>query len=323
MDRQTARQCFDKGKAWALANAEGFSPDSRFAVLAGLLLADPESAAASRDFLRSRPKIRLSAIGKVMDLLSLGALSRRMEARRSQADPFFDILERDPSPCAWTDLDSFRHVPEGVPKSPEAMHRIDGASSNPALFQASAGRIEERVLAWLRRDDLWGYDLAHQLLAWVVCLKTGYLADEARERVGRLAWRVFHEIQHGPEEIHYDLFAERLAFLLLAGFPAERLAKQIEHVVSAQDPEDGGWWFTRHPAEQEGLLKEAHLGASPMVRLKKSYRDQRDPAGTLRRLATLHRGHAAGLSLWALGSWLHDQTASSTQRAVAEKGLPS
>lgn len=302
MDRQTARQCFERGAGWALANAEGLSPDARFSVLAGLLLADPERAESARGILRPQ-EIRLSGVFKVLDLLTLKAVSRRMEAQRRQAEALFDVIERDPSPLAWPDLDSFRHVPKGLPGSPESMHRIDGAFTGAALAQAGTGRLEEPVLAWLRREDLWGYDLAHQLLAWAVCIKAGCRTVDARERAGRLSWRLFHEIRQGPP-VHYDLFAERLAFLLLAGFPREPLTNELLQVVSAQDPGDGGWWFTRVPADQASMLKDAHLGSSPLVRPAKPYQHHKDPEETLRRVGILHRGHATGLSLWALGFWL-------------------
>lgn len=306
MERRAVRQRFDRGVEWALAHVDGLSPDARFAVLAGLLLADPEKAETAGGSLRNRRKVQLSTRGKVLDVLTFGLVSRRLQEKRNRAHAFFALVERDPLPLVWTDLDSFRHVPDSLPGSLEELHRIDGAHSNAALVQASLGRLEGRVLSWLRREDLWGYDLSHQLLAWVVCLKAGHRTDESRERAGRLAWRLFHEIQHGPPAVHYDLFAERIAFLLLAGFPLERLAEELLQVLASQDQGDGGWWFTRVPADQASMIENAHLGSSPMVRPGKSYRDQADPEAALRRLQTLHRGHATGLSLWALGFWLRD-----------------
>lgn len=301
MDRQAARQSFEKGAAWALANLEGFSPDARFAVLAGLLLAEPQKAESVRCALRKPDEIRFAGIFKLLDLVSFGALKRHLEGQQKRAHAVFDVLERDPSPALESaDLDSFRHVPDSLPQSVEAMQRIDGAATGAALLQASTGRLEGPTLAWLRRDDLWGYDLAHQILAWVVCLKAGGSKDEARERIGRLAWRLFHEVRQGPSDVHYDLFVERLAFLLLAGFPAERLETEIQHVLSAQRS-DGGWWFTRTVKDHATMLDNAHLGASPLTRPPKSYRQEKDPEAARRRLDLLHRGHSTGLSLWALG----------------------
>lgn len=304
MNRQTVRRRFDSGVEWALSNVDELSPDARFAVLGGLLLADPRKAETVGGSLRNRQKVRLSTRGKVLDLLTFGLVSRRLQERRNRTDALLAFIERDPSPLVWTDLDSFRHVPDSSPGSLEELHRIDGAHSNAALIQASLGRLEGPVFSWLRREDLWGYDLSHQLLAWVICLKQGHRTDEAREKTGRLAWRLFHEIQYGPPAVHYDLFVERIAFLLLAGFPLERLTEGLLQVLASQDQEDGGWWFTRVPADQASMIENAHLGSSPMIRPGKSYREHADPEAAFRRLQTLHRGHATGLSLWALGFWL-------------------
>jgi hypothetical protein len=304
VDWRTIRQRFDRGVDWALENVGGFSSDARLAVLAGLLLTDPERAETVRGILRNRQEIRLSVFGRFLDVLTLGEVGRRLRKRRSEAEAFFVLMERDPSPLVRTDIDSFRYVPASFPESLEDLHRIDGECTGAALVQASRGRLEEPVLSWLRREDLWGYNLAHQLLAWVVCHKAGHREEEARERSGRFAWRLFHEVEHGPQSTHYDLFAERIAFLLLAGFPPKRLTRQFHHIVASQDPEDGGWWFTRVPADQATLLENVHLGSSPLVRPSKSYRDQKDPDAARRRLEILHRGHSTGLSLWALSLWL-------------------
>lgn len=312
MELGVVRQCFERGSRWALAHAEGLSPDARLAVLAALLLTDPDKAESVRASLRGPRKIRLSALGRLIDVLSLGAASRRRRREAERADAFFALIERDPKPLTWSDLDSFRSDSGPLPNDPDALHRIDGPHSNAALVQASLGQLEEPVLVWLRRDDLWGYDLAHQLLAWVVCLKKGYRTEEARERAGHLSWRLFHEIQRSPA-VHFDLFVERIAFLLLAGFPVERLTEQIQDVVALQDPADGGWWFTRRPAEQAAMIENAHLGASPLVRPARSYRERADPEAARRRLEILHRGHSTGLSLWALGYWLRQAATTSTQ----------
>ena len=322
VDWRTVRQGFDRGVGWALENVGGLSPDARLAVLAGLLLADPEKAETARGILRSRREIRLSTVGKVLDVLTLGGVGRRLRKRRSEADAFFVLIEDDPSPLVQTDLDSVRYVPASLPESPEDLHRIDGERTNAALVQASLGRLEEPVLSWLRREDCWGYDLAHQLLAWIVCHKTRHREDEARERAGRLAWRLFFEVEHGPRSVHYDLFAERIAFLLLAGFPPEHLARQLLYILASQDPGDGGWWFTQMPVDQARLLENAHLGSSPMIRPSKSYRDQADPDAARRRLEILHRGHSTGLSLWALSLWLREAPALPDQGFSVEIPAP-
>jgi hypothetical protein len=304
LDRAEVRRCFERGVGWVLTNAERLSPDARVAALAGLLLADPAQAEEAGSRLRGRREVRLSAAGKLLDLLTLGMVGRRLRERRRRANAFFALIERAPGPCARPDLDSFQHVPDPLPARLEELHGIDGARSNAALTQASHGRFEAPVLAWMHRDDRWGYDLAHQLLAWVVCLKAGHRPDEARATAGRLAWRLFHEVRLSPLPVHYDLVAERIAFLALAGFPLERLADGFRLILAAQDREDGGWWFTRDPADQAAMLEQAHLGASPLAKPAKPWRDQPDAEAVRRRLEGIHRGHATGLSLWALGLWL-------------------
>jgi len=301
VSREEASRSFERGVDWALAHAERLSADARTAVLAGLRLADPPRAEMEGAPLRKRPEIRLSPVGKVLDVLSLGVVSRRIGERRRRENAFFELIEKDPSPLARQDLDAFRRTPDSLPGSVEEMQRVDGPRSNAALTQASLGRVEEPVLSWLRREDLWGYDLSHQLLAWVVCVKLGHRLDEARERSGRLAWRLFHEIAHCALPVHYDLAVERVAFLGLAGFPRVLLNEEYRRILSSQDPRDGGWWFTRNPADQRAMLDNAHLGASPLVRPARPYREQPGAEAVLERIEFLHRGHATGLSLWALG----------------------
>ena len=281
-DRERARVAFERGLAWFLTNADGISPDGRAAVLASVLLASPRRARQVRKHLRPRGlRARLAWRWRPNPLRTLSA-----------------ILEKDPLPLAWSAGETFPAPTDPLPGDAASLQQLDGLS-NLALFQISGRQLEDPALAWLRREDLWGYDLTHQIFAWVLCAKSRYLLPEARERACLLLGRLLHEIEGERPATFYDLDAERSAFAARAGAPADRLARWIPDLLAAQDG-DGGWWFTRDRAEQAALLENAHLGASPIVLPAASYRDEPDPELARRGLEILHRGHATSLTLWAL-----------------------
>jgi hypothetical protein len=303
LDQAAVRERFDRGVAWALKHADGLSADARVAVLAGLLLADRERAAAAATVLRPRPGEGRRAAGRLLDIVTLG-MTARLRRRRNRAAPLFSLIERDPGAVAGVRFDDHEYIPQPVSQPIEALHIIDGAHVNAALVQASLGHLEEPVLSWLRRDDLCGYNLSHQLLAWVLCLKVGHRIDEASGLACAAGWRLFNEIERGPSRVHRDLAIERLVFLGLSGFPLTRLSAPYTELLESQDPRDGGWWFTAVPSEQDAMLERVHLGASPLIKTKRPYRAEAEPEAARRRLEVLHRGHTTGLGVWALGLWL-------------------
>src|SRR5262249_46770899 len=148
--------------------------------------------------------------------------------------------------------------------------------------------------------DHGGYNLAHQLLAWILCVKNGHRLDEARERVACLVPWLARELDLYPF-LYDDLFAESVAFLAVAGFPVPWLTGHLQRLLTRQDPRDGKWSYTGQPGELMWLLENAHLGRSPLVRpgaIQQPYCETADPIGEFRRLENFHHGHATGLTLW-------------------------
>jgi hypothetical protein len=182
------------------------------------------------------------------------------------------------------------------------LYAIDGAACRAAQAQSSVGRVEEPVLSWMRREDLVGYNLAHQLLAWILCVKNEHRLSEARERIAWLTPRLLHDLDLYPD-MYDDLFVESVAFLALAGFPLAWLTDHFHRLLRMQGP-DGKWRYTSRPEEQMWVLENAHLGHSPLIRpgaISQPYYETADPLGEFRRLEHFHHGHATGLALWALG----------------------
>jgi hypothetical protein len=275
VDMQQASSAFERGLEWFLAHGEQVSADSKMAALGGLMLAD---------------------LGRVPAVRQILAPARHP----NPVAALIAVVESDPLPLSWNGDDTFRPAPDAPLRRRAELHRINGPLCHAALGQACLGKLDDAVLAWLRRDDLCGYDLAHQLLAWILCVKRGHLSQEARATVGRLALRLLRDIER-YSFIYYDLFAESLAFLALAGVPLPRLGGAFRHVLALQDGAVGCWRYTMDPAEQMWLLENAHRGGSPLIRAIETYERQPDPLAAFQSLATFHQGHTTSLSLWALG----------------------
>src|SRR5262249_17001712 len=156
LDMAAVRSAFERGFAWFLAHSDDFSADSKMAPLGGLILLDRQRIPAAREVLE--PK-----------------------GRPNQVAFLFGLVERSPLPLAWNDLDVFRRSPPRPTHSRHEIYAIDGAACRAAQAQSAMGQVEEPVLSWMRRNDHGGYNLAHPLLAWVLCVKNGHRLDGARE----------------------------------------------------------------------------------------------------------------------------------------------
>jgi len=290
LDPAAVRRAFERGLEWFLAHSGELSPDSKMAALGGLILIEPQRIPAAREVLE--PKERPNPVTFL-----------------------FGLVEKSPLPLAWDDPDVFRHSPLRPPCSRYELYAIDGAACRAAQSQSSMGQVEEPVLSWMRRDDLVGYNLAHQLLSWILCVKNGHRSDEARERVACLTPWLLRELDLYPFLLD-DLFAESVAFLALAGFPVRWLTGHFHRLLAMQDPRDGKWCYSRDPGELMWVLENAHLGRSPLVRpgaIQQPYYQTPDPLQEFRRLENFHHGHATGLSLWALGICLREACQSATR----------
>jgi hypothetical protein len=280
LDLGEVRRRFDRGLEWLVAHSGDVSLDSKMAAWGGILLVDPQ---------------RAPAIRKAFE-----------PGRQANALAFlFGLVEKSPRPIAWNHQDAFRLGARAQPPPRRReFYAVDAASCEAALGYSAIGRVEEPILSWMRRGDLRGYNLTHQLLAWILCLKKGHRVDEARQRIGSLAANVISELDLYPFD---DLVAEGTAFVALAGFPVERLASQFLRLLDAQDPATGRWRYTQSAAEQMWLVENAHRGGSPLLRLGavQAYGRAVDPLAEFRRLEILHHGHTTGLALWALGVLLH------------------
>lgn len=280
LDLKETRRRFERGLEWFVAHSDDVSPDSKMAALGGLLLVDPQRAPALRKALEPQKQANMLAF-------------------------LFRLVEKSPLPVAWSHPDVFRSsLPSLPPPRRQEFYSVDAASIEAALGYSAMGRVDEPVLSWMRREGLRGYNLTHQLLAWILCLKNGHRVDEARQRICGLSPRLMGELDLYPFD---DLVAEGTAFLALAGFPMDRLARHFDRLLQAQDPQTGLWRYTQDRAEQMWLIENAHLGRSPLLRLGavQAYDRAPDPLQEFRRLETLHHGHTTGLTLWGLGVLLH------------------
>jgi hypothetical protein len=284
---EEAKGAFERGLQWSLSlEPELLGPDSRMMILSGLLLVDPQRVPAVR-------KAFVPTEGP------------------NEVDFLFAAVEADPFPLAWDEPDPFqRYVPDDLPQTLYDRHGIKGVMAHGGLAQGTMGKLEEPVLSWLRQD-LWGYNLTHQLLSWVLCLKRGHRVEEAKERVLRLGARLGHELDHSQLTPFYDLVVESTTFLALAGYPLERLAGRFRTILATQEP-DGGWWSIQDRAEFARLIETAHQGSSPLARPPRHYSEEADPERAHDSLVTLHRAHSSGLSIWALSILLHHLGAQST-----------
>jgi hypothetical protein len=299
LDMAALRLAFERGLEWFLAHSDDISPDSKMAALGGLILIDPQRIPAAREVVEPRERPNPVAF-------------------------LFGLVERSPLPVAWDDLDVFRRSPLRPSHRRYELYAINGAACQAAQAQSSMGQVEEPVLSWMRRNDLGGYNLAHQLLSWVLCVKNGHRLDEARERVSCLAPWLMRELDLYPF-LYDDLFAESIAFLALAGVPVRWLTGHFHRLLRLQDPQDGKWRYTREPAELMWVVENAHLGRSPLLRLgaiQQPYYETRDPLEEFRRLENFHHGHATGLTLWALGICLREAHQRATSSA-AQKTSPA
>jgi hypothetical protein len=279
-DPEEMRRSFERGLEWFVAHSDDIFPDSKMAALGGLLLVDPR---------------RVSAVRKALE----------PPKQASGLAFLFGLLEKSPLPVVWNHPDVFRSSLQTLPlPRRQEFYVVDGASCEAALGYSAMGRVEEPILSWMRRENLTGYNLTHQMLAWILCLKNGHRVDEARQRISGLAPRLMSELDLYPFD---DLVAEGTAFLALAGFPVDRLTRHFSRLLQAQDSQTGLWRYTRDAAEQMWLVENAHLGRSPLLRpgAVQPYDRAPDPLREFRRLETLHHGHTTGLTLWGLGILLH------------------
>jgi len=285
---EEASGAFERGLRWILRmEPEMLGAESRMMALSGLLLIDPQ---------RVPPVRKALAPPQGHDPIA----------------PFFAAVEASPLPIPWDEPNPFqRYIPDALPATLQDRQGFNAMLAHGGLAQGTRGRLEEPVLSWLRQEGLWGYDLNHQLLSWILCLKGGHRVEEARERVLRFGARLWREHDDSPFEVFYDLYVESTVFLVLAGVPMERLAGKFRTILSSQDA-DGGWWFTRDPSEFGPLMEGSHLGASPLYRPPRHYSEEADPELALRSLSTLHRAHSTALSLWGLGLLLQRQGAQAT-----------
>jgi amino acid adenylation domain-containing protein len=289
------RRRFERGLEWFVAHADDASPDSKMAAVGGLLLVDPQRVAALRKALESREQPHALAF-------------------------LFGLIEKSPLPVAWNNPDVFRtSLPTQPPPRGQQFYDVDSAACEAALAYSAMGRVEEPILSWMRRADLTGYNLTHQLLAWILCLKNGHRVDEARQRILGLAPRLLSELDLYPFD---DLVAEGTAFLALAGFPLDRLTRHFQRLLQAQDSRTGVWRYTRDAAEQMWLVENAHLGRSPMFRLGavQPYDRAPDPLREFRRREILHHGHTTGLALWGFGVLLHASAQAAGTRSTGLSG---
>jgi len=233
---------------------EDISPDGIMSAFNGLLSVDPKSAYLLRNAYTKKGGTRIS-ISEQTYLPGISAI--------------YEAIEQEPSPVSLHALFSYQHTPEDMPTSPERFYKIHTLFSNWALRQAAMGHVEEWCIRWMRRQDTWGYDLTHQLLAWLLCIKRQHRLDEAHTMASRLAWRLHHQVKNCQCKVYYDLFAESIAFLGMAGFPPHLLIEEYRHILKNQCS-DGGWFFEELPIEHPQL-------------------------NTIQ-----HRGHATGLSICAL-----------------------
>ncbi len=281
---QELRDAFERGLQWNLGKVPDFLGDEcRMMVLSGLLLMDPQRVPEVRKALA--PRRGPDPIG-----------------------PYFAAVEASPLPVPWEEPDPFRKyvVPDELPPTQYDRQWLNGQMAHAALFMGTQGKVGEPVLSWIRQEDHWGYNLNHQVLTWTLCLKAGHRVEEARERILRHGAKLGNELENSQFEVYYDLIAETTVILTLAGYPIERLEKYYRQILSSQDA-DGGWWFTREPAELGPLLEEAHKGASPLYQPPRHYSEEPDPAQALDALVTVHRSHSTSLSLWGLGLLLKHQ----------------
>jgi hypothetical protein len=279
------RDAFERGLQWFLSKEPAILGDEcRMMSLSGLLLIDPQRV----------PEVRKAL-----------APSKG----RDPIDPFFAAVEASPLPVPWDEPDPFqRYVPDDLPLTLHDREWLDGQMAHAALWMGTQGQLAEPVLSWVRQNDFWGYNLNHQILCWTLCLKRGHRVEEARERLLQFGAKLGHELANSPFQVFYDLIAESTVMLSLAGFPMEKLAGNFRYILSSQDA-DGGWWFTREPAELGPLIENSHLGASPLFKPPRHYSEEPDPERALDALVTLHRSHSTSLSLWALGLLLRGRNA--------------
>lgn len=282
-DLGEVRRQFDRGLEWLVAHSDEITLDSKMAALGGLLLVDPQRVAAVRKALEP---------GRQANVLTF----------------LLGLVEKSPQPLAWNHGDVRPSLPALPAPKRQDFYFVDSASCEAALGYSAMGRVEEPILSWMRRGNLRGYNLTHQLLAWILCLKKGHRIDEARQRIGGLAPRLMNELDLYPFD---DLVAEGTAFLALAGFPLDRLTDPFSRLLQVQDPQTGRWRYTRDEGEQMWLVENAHLGRSPLFRLGAvpGYAASPEPLREFRRLETLHHGHTTGLALWGLGVLLYKGTA--------------
>ncbi len=266
-------------------NFKDLWPDSVFCAFSGLLLTSREQAVAFKNEYDEQKVLRI--------MLS--------EDYFATTQSLFEVFEQDPYPIDLSNLYIYKHIPDDIPTSPEQLHVMNALTTNSALKQAAAGDIQDPCITWMRKQNLWGYLLTHQWIAWLLCLKRQYHLREAEEKVPMLAWRMYHELKNCPFEVYYDLFAERVAFLGLAGFPLRCLREEYVRILQSQDVDDGGWYFfSATKDDQLSVLYNVLTGQSPLIDRPRWYNENEELDDQGSYLMNVHRGHATGLSIWAL-----------------------
>jgi hypothetical protein len=175
---------------------------------------------------------------------------------------------------------------------------LDGVTINRALAEAVRGRPSPVSLRWMRRRRQRDFVLTHQLLAWLFCVWSQVRPD-ARLMARRLAGAVFREAARVGG--YHDLLAQQSAFLALGAWPPDSLRGLVGRILASQDAADGGWhYFEVSSLDASASLSRVLYGLSPLIG-GSIPREETQLAALARTLHRVHRGHATGLSICALG----------------------
>jgi hypothetical protein len=206
-------------------------------------------------------------------------------------------------PAAWeSPRDRGRGARAGKARTLASSTRVDVASINRALAEATSGAMSSRVLRWCHdRASSTGYTLSHKLLALVLqAAAQGRSTLSSRE--ASVADKVAAELYGELGGTYVDLTAQRIACLALAGWPTEVLRPGIQWLVRHQRMR-GDWNYFEVTGSAYETVERVYTGRSSLLR-PPLWEDGRDPLPEARRLEVVHRGHATAVAACALACWV-------------------